>query len=66
MHAERMRLGGRQSRLQLTVDEQSPDLLERHDADEILDIDAAIAQRAAGPIGLGDLGGEGDYAFEAD
>ena len=46
------------------VDQQAPDLLERHDADEVLDVDAAIAQRAALLVGLGDLGGEGDDALE--
>ena len=63
--AQRVRLGGRQPGQQLAVDEQTPDLLERHVADELLDVDAAIAQRAAGAVGLGDLGGEGDYALEA-
>ena len=62
---ERVRLGGRQARLELAVDEQAPDLLERHLADEVLDVDAAIAQRAALLVGLGDLGGEGDDAFQA-
>ena len=47
------------------VDEQAPDLLERHRADEVLDVDAAVAQRAALLVGLGDLGGEGDDALEA-
>src|SRR5581483_4238930 len=50
---------------QLAVDEQSPDLFERHVANQFLDVDAAVAQRATGPIGLGDLGGEGDDALEA-
>ena len=36
-----------------------------HLADELLDVHAAIAQRAALLVGLGDLGGEGDDAFEA-
>ena len=62
---ERVRLGGRQAGLELAVDEQAPDLLERHLADEVLDVDAAIAQRAALLVGLGDLGGEGDDALEA-
>ena len=60
-----MRLGRGHPREQLAVDEQAPDLPERDVADELLDVDAAVAQRAALAVGLGDLGGEGDYAFEA-
>ena len=60
-----MRLGGRQPGLQRAVDEQAPDLLERHGPDQLLDVDAAIAQGATLPVGLGDLGGEGDDALEA-
>jgi hypothetical protein len=60
-----MRLRGRQARLRGAVDEQAPDLLERHAADELLDVDAAVAERAALLVGLGDLGGEGDDALEA-
>ena len=56
--------GGRPG-LERAVDEQAPDLLERHVADELLDVDAAVAERAALPVGLGDLGGEGDDALEA-
>ena len=62
---ERVRLGGRQAGLERAVDEQAPDLLEGHLADELLDVDAAVAQRAALAVGLGDLGGEGDDALEA-
>ena len=62
---ERVRLGGRQARLEPAVDEQAPHLLERHLADEVLDVDPAVAQRAALLVGLGDLGGEGDDAFQA-
>jgi hypothetical protein len=47
------------------IDEQPPHLFERHVADQFFDVDAAIAQRATGPVRLGDLGGEGDYALEA-
>ena len=60
-----MRLGRRQSRLQLSVDEQPPHLLERDVADELLDVDAAIAQRATRPVRFSDLGRERNYAFEA-
>ena len=47
------------------VDEQAPDLLEGDVADQVLDVDAAVAQRAALLVGLGDLGREGDDALEA-
>ena len=47
------------------VDEQPPDLLERTLPDEILDIDAAVAKRAAVAVGLGDLGLERNNALEA-
>ena len=49
----------------MAVDEKSPDLLERNGADQLLDVDASVPERAAFLVGLGDLGGEGDYAFEA-
>jgi len=42
-----------------------PDLLEGHIADDLLDVDPAVGERAAVPVGLGDLGGEGDDALEA-
>src|SRR3954454_22121193 len=57
--------GGPQAWLQMPVDEESPDLLERDDANELLDVHAAVAERAAGLIRLGNLGRECDYAFEA-
>ena len=60
-----MRLRRRQPGLERAVHEQAPDLLERDAADELLDVDAAVAQRAALPVGLGDLGREGDDALEA-
>ena len=62
---ERVRLGRREARQQRAVDEQAPDLLERHGADEVLDVDAAVAQRAALAVGLGDRRGERDDALEA-
>ena len=48
----------------LAVDQQAPDLLERVAADELLDVDAAVAKRRALPVGLGDLRLEGDHALE--
>ena len=62
---QRIRYRRRQARLEGPVDEQAPDLLVGHAADELLDVDAAVAQRAALPVGLGDLGGEGDDALQA-
>ena len=64
-HRERVRLRGRQAGLEGAVDQQAPDLLEGHLADQVLDVDAAVAERAALLVGLGDLGREGDYALEA-
>jgi hypothetical protein len=60
-----VRLGGRQAGLQRPVHEQAPHLLERHLADQILDVYPAISERAALLVGLGDLRGEGDDALEA-
>ena len=56
---------GGQARLERLVDEQPPDLLERDLPDELLDVDAAVAELAALAVGLGDLGLEGDDACEA-
>ena len=56
---------GRQARFEAAVDQQAPDLLVGDAADQVLDVDAAVAQRATLFVGLGDLGGEGDDAFEA-
>ena len=55
--------GGRPG-LVAAVDQQSPDAAERHPADELLDVDAAVAQRGAFLVGLGDLRVEGDDALE--
>ena len=62
---ERMRLGRREAGLVAAVDQEPPDLLERHAPDEVLDIDAAVAEGAALLVGLGDFSLEGDYALEA-
>ena len=62
---EGVRFGGGQAGLEVTVHEQAPDLLVGDFADQVLDVDAAVAQRAAGFVGLGDLGREGDDAFQA-
>ena len=65
MHRDRERLGRRQARAELAVDQQRPDVAEGDLADQVLDVDAAVAQRAAVLVGFGDLGLEGDDAFEA-
>ena len=49
----------------MAIHEQAPDLLVGNSADKALAVHAAIAQRAASPVGLGDLGREGDDALEA-
>ena len=64
-HGQGVRFGGGQAGLEAAVDEQAPDLLVGDRADQVLDVDAAVAQRATLFVGLGDLGGEGDDAFEA-
>ena len=65
--ANRQRVGWRrrQARLEGAVHQQAPDLLERDHAGELLDVDAAVAQGAAVPIGFGDLRRERDDALEA-
>ena len=65
VHRHRERLGRRQPGCEPAVDEQSPDVAVGHPADEVLDVDAAVAQRRALLVGLGDLALEGDDAFEA-
>ncbi len=56
--------GGRPG-FRVAVHKQPPHLLVGDRADEVLDVYAAVTQRAAGPVGLGDLGGEGDDALQA-
>src|SRR5437899_1926595 len=64
-HGQRVGFGRGEAGLEAAVDEQAPHLLVRDSADQVLDVYASIAQRPAGPVGLGDLGGEGDDALEA-
>ena len=64
MDAERLRRGAAETGLEAIVDQQSPDLLVGDGADQLLDVDAAVAQRAAVAIGLGDLRGECDDPLE--
>ena len=63
---QRVRLGRRQARARSAPSTSRPQTCSNgHRADEVLDVDAAVAQRAALLVGLGDLGGEGDDALEA-
>ena len=59
-----VRLGIGHLRVEVVVDEQAPDRLVRVVADELLDVDPAIAERAAFAVGLGDLRLDGDDALE--
>ena len=59
-----VRLGLGHHRVEVVVDEQAPDPLVRVPADELLDVDAPIAEDAALAVGLGDLGLDRDDAFE--
>ena len=65
MHRQGERLGGRQAGAEAPVDQQRPHVAEGHLADQVLDVDAAVAQRATFLVWLGDLGLEGDHAFQA-
>ena len=65
VHRDRVRLGRRQAGVELVVDQQAPDLAERHAADEVLDVHAAVAQRRALLVRLGDLGLERDDTLKA-
>src|SRR6185437_7084781 len=58
-----LRLG--HHRVEVVVDQQAPDALVRVVPDQLLDVDAAVAQLPAVAVGLGDLGLDGDDAFEA-
>ena len=59
-----VRLRVRHRRVEIVVDQEAPDLLVRHLADELLDVDAAIPERAAFAVGLGDLGLDRDDPLE--
>ena len=59
-----VRLCDRQAGLEALVDEQAPHLLEPVAADQLLDVDAAVAQRPAVAVRLGDLRLERDDALE--
>ena len=59
-----VRLRIRHARVEVVVDEQTPDVFVGVMADELLDVNAAVAKRAAFAIGLGDLRLDRDDAFE--
>ena len=59
-----VRLGLRHHRVEVVVDEESPDALVRIAADELLDVDAPVPEHAAFAIGLRDLGLDRDDALE--
>ena len=61
---QREGLGGRQAAAELAVDQQAHTSPNVTAVDQIVDVDAAVAQRAAVLVGFGDLGGEGDDALE--
>ena len=65
VHRDRERLGRRESGTELAVDQEGPDVAEGDLADQVLDVDAAVAQRAAVLVRFGDLRLEGDDAFQA-
>jgi isocitrate dehydrogenase (NAD+) len=58
-------LGLRHLRVEIVVDQQPPHVLVGVMTDELLDVDASIAQHAALPVRLGDLRLDGHDALEA-
>jgi hypothetical protein len=65
VHRDREGLGRGEARAELAVDQQRPDVAEGDLADQVLDVDAAVAQGTAVLVRFGDLGLEGDDALEA-
>ena len=63
-HGQRVGHCRRHSGLECAVHEETPDLLERHPPDQVLDVHPAVAERAALLVGLGDLGPERDDSLE--
>ena len=60
-----VRIGLRHARLEALVDEEPPHLLVRDVPDELLDVDAPVAESATLAIRLGDLRLDRDDAFES-
>ena len=54
----------RQLGAELVVDQQRPDVLEADLADQVVDVDAAVPQRPAVPVGFGDGGMERDHTLQ--
>jgi hypothetical protein len=65
VHRNGERLGGRQSGIEGTVDEQPPHVAEGDMADQVLDVDAPVAEGAALLVRFGDLRFERDDSFES-
>ena len=64
VHRQRERLGRGEPGVELVVDQQPPHVSERDAPHEVGDVDPAVAQRTALPVGFGDLGLEGDDTLE--
>ncbi len=63
---QRERFGRRQPVFEVVVDQQAPHLAEGDPAvHQVLDVDAAVAQRPAVLVRLGDLGGERHHPGES-
>src|SRR5580704_6802590 len=65
MHGHEERLRGGQTWRESTVDQEAPDVAVAHAADELFDVDAAIAQCRTFPIWFCDLALEGDDALKS-
>src|SRR5437588_618760 len=59
-----VRLRVRHLGVEIVVDEKAPDVFVRVATDELLDVDAAVAERTAFAVRLGDLRLDGDDALE--
>jgi hypothetical protein len=64
MDRHRKRLGGRQARVERPVDQQAPHVAVVDLADQVLDVETSVAQRAARLVRFRDLGLEGDHALQ--
>ena len=64
-HRERVGLGRRQHGLRGAIGQEPRDILERHTAGELLDVDAPVPEGTPCSVRLRELGVEGDYSVEA-
>jgi hypothetical protein len=62
---EQIAIAAEESALPGTVDQEAPHLLEADLSDELLDVDASVAEGPTLLVGLGDRRVEGDDALEA-